>query len=271
MCDVLNLPRSTYYYFHHKTKSNRAIENASIEKAIIDIYNDSKKRYGAPKIHKSLLNSGISISLKRVQRMMKKLGIRSIVTKKFRPTVNNEKVVERINILKQDFTTTNINQKWAGDITYIHTQRDGWCYLAAVLDLCTKKVIGYSFSNTMDAELVVRSLENAYQNQTPKKGSVIFHLDLGSQYTSIKFTDKLKEYEMIESHSRKGCPYNNACVESFNSILKKERVNLVMYYDYESAKIDLFEFIEAWYNRKRIHSSIGYITPQMKEDSFRVS
>lgn len=121
----------------------------------------------------------------------------------------------------------------------------------------------------MDAELVVAALDNAYVNQRPEKGSLIFHSDLGTQYTSNKFIEQLNKYEMLQSHSRKGCPYDNACIESFNSILKKERVNHIKYYDYETAQIDIFEFIEAWYNRKRIHGSIGYITPQMKEDQFK--
>lgn len=230
------------------------------------IYNESKRRYGAPKIHQILCYNGFEVSIKRVQRKMKELGICSIVTEKFKPTRSSQKVEEKPNILNQDFSAENINEKWAGDITYIHTIKDGWCYLAAVLDLCSKKVIGHSFGKTMDADLVIEALNNAYVNQRPKKGEVIFHSDLGSQYTSSAFIEKLKKYEIIQSHSRKGCPYDNACVESFNSILKKELVNHMRYYDFYSARLSIFEFIEAWYNRKRIHGAIGYMTPQMKEN-----
>lgn len=233
------------------------------------IYNESNQVYGAPKIQKELEGKGYSVSLKRVQRKMKELGIRSIVTKKFRPTRSSQKIEEKTNLINQDFSTEKPNEKWVGDITYIHTLKDGWCYLAAVLDLYTKKIVGYSFGKTMDADLVVAALDNAYVNQRPEKGSLIFHSDLGTQYTSNKFIEQLNKYEMLQSHSRKGCPYDNACIESFNSILKKERVNHIKYYDYETAQIDIFEFIEAWYNRKRIHGSIGYITPQMKEDQFK--
>jgi len=125
------------------------------------IYNESKRRYGAPKIHQILCEKEFKVSVKRVQRKMKELGICSIVTEKFKPTRSSQKVEEKPNILNQDFR--------AGDITYIHTLKDGWCYLAAVLDLCSKKVIGHSFGKTMDADLVIEALNNAYVNQRPKR------------------------------------------------------------------------------------------------------
>lgn len=265
MCRVLQIPKSTYYQSHHKTPSRRELENNILCDEIMSIYNESHHRYGAPKIHKSLEQRGFTVSLKRVQRLMSKLNIHSIVIKKFRPCKANTKVKERINIIKQDFTTSKMNEKWVGDITYIHTLKDGWCYLASVMDLYTRKIIGYSFSKNMDSSVTIAALDNAYKVQKPL-GCVIFHSDLGVQYTSSEFTDRLKKYGMKASNSRKGCPYDNACIESFHSILKKEQVNNVQYLDYESAKLDLFIFIESWYNRKRIHGSIGYITPQMKED-----
>lgn len=262
------MPRSTYYASIDKKPSKRACETALLEREIIKIYIDSSKRYGAPKIHRILLDRDFKVSIKRVQRIMKRLGLKSIVVKKFRPTRSNNKIAERVNILKQDFDAANINLKWVGDITYIHTLKNSWCYLAVVLDLCSRKVIGYSFGKTMDADLVVAALDNAYTNQRPEKGMVIFHSDLGTQYMSSKFIKRLQNYGMTQSNSRKGCPYDNACIESFNSILKKERVNHVKYHDYESAKLDIFMFIEGWYNRKRIHGSIGYITPQEKENQY---
>lgn len=269
MCKVLHMPKSTYYQSHHKTTSRRAIENKKISDEILSIYNYSNHRYGAPKIHKILLDKGFKISLKKVQRLMRTLNIRSIVTKKFRPYKTSKKIIERKNLLKQDFSTNKPNEKWVGDITYIHTIKDGWCYLASVMDLYTRKIIGYSFSKTMDSSVAIAALENAYKTQNPSD-SVIFHSDLGVQYTSEEFINRLKKYRMKASNSRKGCPYDNACIESFHSILKKEQVNNVQYLDYESAKLDLFIFIESWYNRKRIHSSLGYITPQMKEDLFYI-
>src|SRR5690625_342275 len=145
MCDVLDVPRSTYYQSLNKTISNRERENNKLTKRIIEIHNDSDKRYGAPKIHHLLNEEGYLVSLKRVQRLMKKANIRSITVKKFRPTPSKEKIVERENILDRDFSTKTINEKWVGDITYIYTLRHGWCYLASVMALHTKKIVGHFF------------------------------------------------------------------------------------------------------------------------------
>src|SRR5699024_8159984 len=209
----------------------------------------SHKRYGAPKIYHCLL----------------KEGIRSITVKKFRPTSSKETIVERENLLERDFTTETINEKWVGDITYIHTLRDGWCYLASILDLHTKKVIGYSFSRTMTVDVVKRALKNAYHAQKPSEG-LIFHSDLGAQYTSDEFAKLIRRFKMTHSFSYKGSPYDNACIESFHAILKKEEVNHVRYLNFKSARLALFQYIEGWYNRKRIHGSIHYKTPQEMED-----
>jgi putative transposase len=206
------------------------------------------------------------VSLKRVQRLMKKADIRSIIQKKFRPYPSKETVVERENLLERDFTTTSINQKWSTDITYIYTIKDGWCYLASVMDLHSKKIIGYSFSKTMTTDLVIKALANAYSTQVPVAG-LILHTDLGTQYTSEEFTQYVQSKGMKQSFSRKGCPYDNACIESFHAILKKEEVHRVKYLDYSSARIALFKYIEGWYNRKRIHGSLGYKTPQEVENS----
>ena len=195
---------------------------------------------------------------------MKKANIRSITVKKFRAIPSKERVVERENILKRDFSTKTINQKWAGDITYINTLKHGWCYLASVMDLHTKKIVGYSFSRTMTTELITKALENAFYVQKPDK-NLIFHSDLGTQYTSDEFAKTIKRFKMKHSFSYKGSPYDNACMESFHSILKKEEVNHIQYIDYKSAKLALFQYIEGWYNRKRIHGNIGYKTPQEME------
>lgn len=154
---------------------------------------------------------------------------------------------------------------WVGDITYINTLKDGWCYLATVMDLHTKKIVGYSFSRSMTTDLIIRALENAYYSQNPS-GGIVFHSDLGSQYTSDDFAKKIQAYKMTHSFSHKGSPYDNACIESFHAILKKEEVNHENYLDFDSARISLFKYIEGWYNRKRIHGSIGYKTPQELEN-----
>lgn len=264
MCKVLGVPRSTYYKSFDTTESNRSIENKEYKERIKRIHEDSKGIYGAPKIHKVLENEGSQISLKRVQRLMSDLDIKSVIIKKYRP-YSNKKVIEgKENVLNRDFTTTTINEKWVGDITYIHTLRDGWCYLASVLDLHTKKIIGYSLSKKMTNDLVVTALKNAYSSQKPDN-TVIFHSDLGSQYTSTDLKDLTQELNMIQSFSKKGCPYDNACIESFHAIIKKEEVYRTKYVDFQATKIAIFKYIEGWYNRKRIHGSIGYKTPEQYE------
>lgn len=222
MCDILDIPRSTYYKSLDKTISKRDQENVQITKRIIEIHNDSKQRYGAPKIHVKLEQEGYQVSLKRVQRLMKKANIKSIIVKKFRPASSNEKVVERENILQRDFYTKSINEKWVGDITYINTLKDGWCYLASVMDLHTKKIVGYSFGHTMTTELITKALENAYHMQQSAEG-LIFHSDLGAQYTSDEFTAVINNFNLTHSFSYKGSPYDNACTRIFSRYLKEGR------------------------------------------------
>ena len=187
------------------------MENEAVLARIQTIHAESKGRYGAPKIHYLLTQEKVDFSLNRVQRIMKKAGIRSTIVKKYRPTSSTGQVVERENLLEQNFETTTINEKWVADITYIHTLRDGWCYLASVLDLHTKKIVGYSFSKSMTTELVLQALANAIDVQQPEEG-LILHTDLGSQYTSEDFEKAVKEAKFKQSFSRKGCPYDNACI-----------------------------------------------------------
>ena len=171
---------------------------------IKEIYFESKRRYGAIKIYRQLIKEGLSISLKRVQRLMKSAGLVSIIQKKYTPyKQSKELVLERDNILEQDFSTTSINQKWVSDITYIYVQKEGWCYLASVMDLHSKKIIGYHFSKQMTTDIIVQALKNAYASQRPKD-TVILHTDLGSQYTSQDFKNLTSELNVIQSFSRKG-------------------------------------------------------------------
>ena len=266
-----SLDRRLQIYDLHKQPSNNELNNKTIEKYIMSIYKESKKRYGAIKINRSLKSKGINISVKRTQRLMKKLEIKSIIVKKYRPIINRDKTPVKNNILKRDFSTTSINQKWVTDITYIHTIKDGWCYLASVMDLYSRKIIGYAMSKSIDTALSVQAVKNALKLQNPSK-PLIIHSDLGCQYTSSEFEEYIKSTKMlIHSFSAKGCPYDNACIESFHASLKKEEVNLVHYFDYDTARLAIFEYIEAWYNRKRIHGSIGYITPQECENLARKS
>ena len=165
------------------------------------------------------------------------------------------------NILNRDFSTTGINQKWYTDITYIYTiKKDGWVYLASVMDFHSKKIIGYSYDSSMSTNLVVKALENTCLNVKNAKG-IILQSHSGTQYTSSKFQEYISSKGIVNSFSMKGNPYDNACIESFHATLKKEEVNHKKYYDLTTAKMAIFEYIKSWYNRKRIHESINHMTP----------
>jgi len=197
---------------------------------------------------------------------MRKQGLRSIVVRKYRHHSDNSVIPDdKENILNRDFTATTINQKWCTDITYIHVLKEGWTYLASVMDLYDRKIIGYAYGTSMTAELALKAVQNACLNVSETKG-IILHSDLGSQYTSQLFENYLTKNEILHSFSRKGNPYDNACIESFHSVLKKEEIYLHVYRDFNDANSAIFEYIESWYNRKRIHSSLNYMTPQQKED-----
>lgn len=176
----MHFPRSTYYKALVRVPSKRQQEAERLKAKIKEIWLDSKSRYGALKIHNVLTRKGKNISIKRVQRYMKDMGICSIVVKKFRYHSEKTTPDERENILGRDFSTTGINQKWVADITYIHTMKDGWTYLASVMDLHSRKIIGYAYDTSMTAELAVKSIENACLNVKMTK-DIILHSDMGSQ------------------------------------------------------------------------------------------
>ena len=267
LCLLLGIPRSSYYEKINRTESKRSRENRELTAKIKEIHEASNKIYGAPKIHSVLVNKGYKVSIKRVQRRMREAKIRSVTVKKFKPKASKSQIESRKNILNQDFQASKPNQKWVSDITYIHTNYHGWCYLASVMDLCTMRIIGYHFSKSMDTSLVINAIDKAYTAQKPTE-PVIMQTDLGTQYTSIEVEKYLRDKPIIQSFSNKGNPYDNACIESFHAILKKEEVYLNTYQSFEHARLKLFQFIEGWYNRNRVHSSINYMTPIEYESLF---
>ena len=177
---------------------------------------------------------------------MKKLNIRSIVVKKWKPSCpSKNKVEQKENIINGNFFAETINKKWLTDITYLYTLKDGWCYLASVFDCCSAKIVGWHMSKDIDAELSVQAVKNAINNQNPDTKELIIHSDLGSQYTSNKFENYLKVLSIKHSYSRKGYPYDNAPMESFHSCFKKEDEKMNKYFDFNDAKLSTFEYIES--------------------------
>ena len=272
ICKCLNIHHSVYYYHQNHHTNSYKVANQKLDSDIKKIYDESKGRYGSPKITKVLESKGIKVSQKRVARRMKFLGLRSIIVKKFNHAgiSKTDNTKEYPNMLEQDFFAEKPSQKWVGDITYIYTKETGWTYLAIVMDLFDLKVVGWSYGLNMTDNLVIDAFNKAIINRKLNKEG-IFHSDRGSQYTSNDFENLLAELELKHSYSKKGYPYDNASMESFNAILKKEEVNVNNYETFNEAKLAIFKFIESWYNNQRIHSTIGYITPNKKYNNYIAS
>ena len=225
---------------------------------------------GLDLIYHFLKNEQIKVSRGRIHRIMKKYNIHSCRYKSFKCTTNsNHSKPISSNLLNQCFDSPAPNVVWVGDITYIPTQ-EGWLYLAIVKDLCTKKIVGYSFSNRIDAKLVCDALNVAIYRQRPKK-DLIFHSDRGSQYASDSFRSLLYSHHIIQSMSRKGNPYDNAVAENFFSCLKCECVHLHSFISRSEAQAVIFRYIEAYYNLIRPHSGINWLSPNTFELSFNIS
>jgi len=260
MCQILKVSRSGYYCWCRRGKSKRALESDYILTNIRNEYDRSRQLYGSPKIHFELNKKGILCSRPRVARIMKANGIKSITKKKFMRTTDSKherKVAP--NLVDQNFSATAPNQLWLGDITYIKTL-NGWLYLATVLDVFSRKIIGWSMSKTMKRHLVINALKDALTKRNPSE-KLVFHSDRGSQYASDDFIQLLSKNSIIQSMSSSGNCYDNAMMESFFAVLKKELIYLQKYKSIESTRSAIFEYIEVLYNSRRIHSGINYNTP----------
>ena len=265
MCRILNINRSTFYKNINRKQTKREKQNKILEKTIYNICGKNKKKYAVIEIKNILSKKGYNISLKKVKKFMEKMKLYLYKRKTYKYSRKKYYNKEFPNILNRNFKTNNINEKCLGDITYIYIKTRGWCYLASVLELHTRKIIGYSIGKNMTTDLAIKSLERACRGKKSLNG-LIFHSDLGSQYTSHKFKEYCDKMGIIQSYSKKGCPYDNAPMEAFHSILKKEEVYLKNYSTFREVCMNLYKFIENWYNKKRIHSSINYMTPDELEN-----
>ncbi|MEK4509524.1 IS3 family transposase [Paenibacillus sp. FSL K6-2524] len=261
MCDVLNVSRSGYYKWRNHEISQQELRKNQVLERIRYHFSDSEERYGAPKITFLLNKDGYNVTERTVGVYMKELGLRSCVSRKYKvqTTDSNHDMAIAPNILNQQFQSTEPSKVWVTDITYIPC-REGRLYLASVLDLCTREIVGWRLADRMTTELVLEALKDAYAAKKPEEG-LIHHSDRGAQYASTEYRELLKNYNMISSMSRKGNCYDNACIESFHSILKKELVYCRRFRTKQQAKDELFRYIEFFYNRKRIHGALGYLSP----------
>ena len=261
MCQVLQVSSSGYYRWKRKIISNRILKMNLIKEKITSIYFESKQRYGSPRIAIELKSLDYKISRITVAKYMKQLGLKSKLSKKFKITTDtkhNYLTVE--NVLNRQFTPSLPSKVWVSDITYIHT-KEGFLYLTTVIDLYDRKIIGWSLSQTMSTQdTILQAWRMATRNRNVEKG-LIFHSDRGVQYANNKFANVLNSYKKItRSMSRKGNCWDNAVAESFFKSLKTELIYGNKLISKEQMKLEVFEYIEIWYNKKRRHSALNYAT-----------
>ena len=262
MCKAFNVSRSGYHDWLNRRPSRRAIEAEKIKKMIRSVHQQSKGRYGSPKITEELKFKGVSISRPRVARMMRSEGIRSIIHKRYRVSTTDSKHNYQVsdNHLKRNFKTQSPGQVWVSDITYIATYQ-GWLYLTIIMDLYDRKIIGWALSRTLTTTDTIMAAWRMALINRPISSQLIFHSDRGVQYASNEFRQVLNREPVTQSMSRKADCWDNAVAENFFKILKSELIYHSKFQTRLEAKNEVFEFIEIWYNRKRRHSYLGYLTP----------
>lgn len=260
MCEAVKVSRSGYYAWHSRPESDRDATDRALTQAIQKIHRDSKGVYGAPKICAELKARGYHHGRHKIARLMRQAGLRGCPQRRFKVTTQSDpshSVAK--NLLKQDFTAKAPNHRWASDITYINTQQ-GWLYLAIVMDLYSRRIVGWSMDRWISRHLTIDALTMALGSRIPED-QLIHHSDRGAQYTSDDFRNVLDMHGIQCSMSGRGNCYDNAVVESFFGLLKRERVNRRRYRTRDEARADIFDYIECFYNRKRRHGYVGNISP----------
>lgn len=263
-CRILEVSRSGYYSWANRKPRRRERSNQALQRKLAELH-QKYPALGLDSLY-HLLKPEFGCSRKRVHRQMQLAGIASVRRRAYKITTNSRHSHPIApNLLKRNFFFERPNQAWVGDITYIPTG-EGWLYLAIVKDLCTRKIVGYSFSSRIDTALTLEALDMAVRRSNPPMG-LIFHSDRGVQYAAHAFRDRLESYGIRQSMSRKGDPYDNAVAENFFSCLKCELIHLKQYPTRASARIDVFAYLEAFYNSVRPHSALGWHSPAQFEAS----
>ena len=260
MCRILKVSRSGYYAWRVRPESQRAKTDRELTVLIRRIHIDSDGVYGAVKITAELNEEGSHCGRHKVARLMRKAGLKGYPKRSFKVTTQRDPshpVAD--NLLEQDFTAETPNERWASDITYISTHQ-GWLFLAVVMDLYSRRIVGWSMDRWINRQLVIDALNMAIGQRCPD-GELLHHSDRGSQYTSDDFRQELDKHNIRCSMSARGNCYDNAVVESFFGLMKRERINRTRYLTREEAKDDVFDYIERFYNRKRRHGYLGNISP----------
>jgi putative transposase len=271
LCKVLKVSRSGYYDWKARPLSKRIREDAALSGQIHEIHERSRGTYGSPRVHAELRSIGIRCSRKRVARLMRTEGLRGCIRgSRKRTTRRNKHTVPAEDLLRRDFGAPAPNRLWTADITYVNTE-EGFLYLAFVLDAYSRRLVGWAMESHLRTELVVDALEMAVWRRRPAPG-LIHHSDQGVQYTALSFGKRLEQVGIVPSMGRVGSALDNALSESFVATLKAELVSRAKFPSREIARVAIFEYLEAFYNRTRIHSSLGYRSPaDFEEDRMRES
>jgi transposase InsO family protein len=271
MCILLKVSRQGFHQWRGRETSQRYRENRILTGKILNVFLENKGRYGSPRVWRALRARGSKAGRHRVARLMRKAGLRAKTRRAYRVTTQSKHTRPIYkNLLNREFITQEMNEKWTTDITYIALRNGNFAYLACVLDLYSRKLVGWSLSSKMRSELVCDALRNAVLKRAPDAGLVI-HSDRGSQYASKDYQDLLTDFEMTPSMSRKGNCWDNAPMESFFRSLKMECIYGNKPRNLEDARKTLEEYIDDYYNRKRMHSTLGYLSPvEYEQNSTRL-
>jgi transposase InsO family protein len=266
-CRVLRVSRSGYYAWQRRKPSRRALREAELISKIRKVHEESRGRYGYPRAHRALLMEGELVSRNTVAKLMRKAKIRARTRRKYVPRTTDSRHDRPVaeNLLDRDFTASAPNRKWLADITYVPTG-EGWLYLAAVLDTFSRRIVGWAMADHMESDLVAGALTMALEHRRPAAGAkLLHHSDRGSQYASDDYQHLLQRHGITVRMSGRGDCYDNAMMESFWATLKCECVHQQDYATRAQARQSIFEYIEVFYNRKRLHSSLGYVSPDTFE------
>ena len=270
MCRQLEVSRTGYCQWRTRPPSERTMANAVLDAQVAALHAGSKRSYGRPRIVRGLREQGVQVGHERVRNSLKRQQLRCVYKRPYRVTTESahQKPIAP-NVLGRRVDGWQVNQAWVADITYVATD-EGWLYLACVMDLASRRIVGWSMSERISADLVCQALRSAYWQRKPAVG-LIMHSDRGSQYASAAHRQLIKDYRMIQSMSRRANCWDNSAMESFFKTLKVERTHMLRYQTRALAKLDIVDWIEGFYNHKRMHSSIGYMTPINAELSLRAA
>jgi len=260
-CELFEVSRAAFYQRRKATPSSRAVRDAELAVAITDVHAEADGTYGSPRVHAELVHRGVACGRRRVRRLMRLAGLEGRAKKRWRKTTVADPDAERArDLIRRHFgPTTELDRRYVGDITYIATW-EGWAYLATVIDLASRRVVGWALADHMRTELVTDALEMAFATRRPARGA-IFHSDRGCQYTSTDYATLARSNGVVLSVGLAGECWDNAVAESFFATIKRELIDTRAWPTRAGLRTAVFDYIEGWYNTRRLHSSLGYLSP----------